>query len=109
MLAPLALALVLQGNADPELARMNAEADAMRARVAMQPRAVRDFVARRAMCNHWLGEEPYDRERRREIESAVRDLGCATIDGEDAFLRRHFAARPEIRAILDETRDIPGW
>jgi hypothetical protein len=109
MLALLALALSLQGNADPQLERMHAEAAAMRARVAMQPQAVQDFIARRAMCNHWLGEEPYDRERRREIESAVRDLGCATIDGEEAFLRRHFAARPGIRDILDETRDILGW
>lgn len=86
-----------------------AEVDAMRARVAAQPQAVQDFVARRAMCNHWLGEEPYDRDRRREIERALRELGCATIEGEGAFLRRHFSARPEIPAILDETRDILAW
>ncbi len=102
MLAGVALLAALQAPAGDGV-------DALRARVAAQPAAVREFIARRAMCNHWLGEEPYDRERRGEIERAVRTLGCATADGEEIFLRRHFADRSEILALLDETRDILAW
>jgi len=82
---------------------------ALRARVEAQPPAVRDFIARRANCNHWGGEEPYDAGRRREIERAVRDLGCLTLRGEEIFLRRYFAGRPEILALLTETEEQSGW
>jgi hypothetical protein len=98
MFATLALLLVAQGG----------EAE-LRARVAAQPEAVQRYVARRAMCNHWLGEPPYDAGRRRDIERAVRQLGCENIGGEKAFLRRHFAGRAEILALLDEADDISGW
>ena len=82
---------------------------ALRARVAAQPPAIQSFIARRANCNHWGGEEPYDEPRRREIERAVRDLGCATLRGEEIFLRRYFANRPEILALLTDTEEQSGW
>ncbi len=90
------------------LAQQGDEA-ALRARVEAQPAAIRDFIVRRANCNHWGGEEPYDAERRREIARAVRDLGCATLRGEEIFLRRYFADRAEILALLTETEDQAGW
>ena len=92
-----------------QAAAPDAEVAALRARVARQPPSVREFVARRAECNHWAGEESYDAARRAEIERALAGLRCATIDGEAIFLARHFANRPDILALLEETKDSLGW
>jgi hypothetical protein len=83
--------------------------DDLRPRVEAQPEAVRDFIERRAMCNHWLGEEPYDVDRTREIEQAIAELRCAEIEAEEAVLRFRYSARPDTLALLDETRDILAW
>ena len=97
MLAVLALLLTAQGE------------EALRARVAAQPEAVRRYVERRAMCNHWGGEEPYDADRRREIARAVRVLRCTRIDRDEALLRRRYAARRATIAVIDEAEDLLGW
>ncbi len=102
MLALLALLAAVQDPNDAGLA-------ALRARAAAQPAIVRRFIARRAMCNHWGGEEPYDAARRREIARAVRRLRCAALPREEAALRRRYAGRPESLALLDATRDVDGW
>ena len=81
----------------------------LRVRVEAQPRRVREFVERRAMCNHWLGEEPYDAARRREIERAIRSLRCGVLDSDEASLRSRYARKPATLAILDETADSLGW
>jgi diadenosine tetraphosphatase ApaH/serine/threonine PP2A family protein phosphatase len=99
MLALLALLLVTQQDDEA----------ALRARVAAQPESVQDFIGRRAGCNHWGGEPDEMRERRLQIQRAMRELRCDTIDGEGIFLRRYFASRPDTIALLDETRDLSGW
>ena len=101
----LALVLLLAA-APPDPAASEA---ALRRRVAAQPAAVRDYFQRRANCNHWEGEEPYDDGRRREIEAALKDLHCATIEGEAAFLRRYYAKRPEALAVIARAEEQPGW
>ena len=78
-------------------------------RVAALPQSVRELIERRAMCNHWGGEEPYDTQRRRQIEQAFADLRCATVPGEASFLRRYFAASSEVAELLDRTADESGW
>ena len=52
--------------------------------------AVTRFVERAEMCDHWMGEEPYDEARRAEIERNINDLRCATMrrDGEALKLSR---------------------
>jgi hypothetical protein len=55
------------------------------------PRDIQAFLDRRAGCDHWAGEEPYDAARRREIESALTDLKCARIERDEAKLRTRYA------------------
>ena len=98
MLVVLALLLTAQG-----------EGAALRARVAAQPAAIRRYVERRAMCNHWGGEEPYDAERRRQIARAVRGLRCTRIDRDEALLRRRYAASAATIAVIDEAAELLGW
>lgn len=83
--------------------------DDLRARVEAQPRVIRHFVARRAMCNHFAGEEPYDEARRREIERALRKDRCDQAESDEVALRHRYARYPAIIAVLDDTRDALGW
>lgn len=65
------------------------------------PKAVADFIARRMECEHWAGEEPYDRKRRAEINRNLRSLRCSSVKREEASLRRKYPKRPEIIRALD--------
>jgi hypothetical protein len=69
------------------------------------PRDVRVHLDRRMGCNHWLGEEPYDKERARQINAAVRELRCASLDREEPLLRKRYGASPPVLKALDDYRD----
>lgn len=69
------------------------------------PAEVRRFVDRRMECDHWTGEEPYDAERARQIDRAVRDLNCACVDADDRKLGARYADRPDVQAELARARD----
>jgi hypothetical protein len=93
----IALAMTLQLGAqagDPELDRYGP-----------LPAEVRVLIDRRADCNHWAGEEPYDRDRKREIQRAIRDLRCETVPREETRLRRRYAKLPQVLLALADTRD----
>ena len=49
------------------------------------PPDVAKWVARYDECEHWLGEEPYDAKRRREIDRAVDDV-CRGLDEQRSVL-----------------------
>jgi hypothetical protein len=84
-----------------------APADELRRRLETAPKDVRAFVVRRADCDHWTGEEPYDGERRAQIEAAIADLGCARIEVDEAALRARHRARPELLELLDAAAEAP--
>ena len=83
--------------------------DDVRARVERAPTDVADFVERRAGCNHFLGEEPYDEERAAELNRAIRELRCSGLDREERDLRRAYRLNPEVLRLLDDTAGILGW
>ena len=80
----------------------------VRSAAAAAPQAVRALIERRAGCNHWTGEEPYDEPRRREIERAVRDLRCDTLDMDERKLRKRYARHPGVLRLIERTRDADG-
>ena len=64
------------------------------------PRDVRQFIDRRMECQHWTGEEPYDKARRREIDRAIARLRCDRIDhDEKRLLKRHARSLQTLRLI----------
>lgn len=71
------------------------------------PAPVRAFIQRRDECEHWGGEEPYDKARRREIEAAVRDLRCTALDRDEAALKRRYAARPDLIDLMERAANRP--
>jgi len=65
------------------------------------PANVIDYVERRGGCNHWGGEEPYSKERRKEIDEGARRLRCDRIDADERKLRRKYADRPDVLRVID--------
>jgi hypothetical protein len=69
------------------------------------PSDVRALAERWQGCNHWAGEEPYDKDRERQILAAVKQLRCPALAKDDAVLRRKYRSRHEVAALLDEARE----
>lgn len=59
------------------------------------------LVERAEGCTHFSGEEPYDEARRAQIEDALADLRCETLEQEIAGTRARFDGAPEAQARLD--------
>lgn len=72
------------------------------------PADLQRFIARREACNHWAGEEGYDAARRRQIERALREQRCDSLGAEEAALRDHYKAAPDLLAILDQADESFG-
>jgi hypothetical protein len=67
-----------------------------------QPKDVAALIDRIVECNHWSGEEPYDAERRKEIQDALADLKCDRLAADEArALKRHANNPTAIRAIKE--------
>lgn len=75
------------------------------AQVRAAPNEVRNFIERRESCNHWAGEEPYDKDRAGEIASAQRRLRCDKVANDGAALQRRFRKSPDIVELLTATAD----
>jgi hypothetical protein len=60
------------------------------------PKDAAAMVERRANCNHWQGEEPYDKARGREIDRALTRFGCDFIARDEEKLRARYADKPAI-------------
>ena len=69
------------------------------------PAQIVELVRRRSECDHWTGEEPYDRQRAAEIERAVRELRCATLERDEAAARQRHSGNPVALQLLDIARD----
>jgi hypothetical protein len=72
---------------------------------AALPKPVRAHIARQAACNHWAGEEAYDKARAREINQAVARLRCDDLDREAVALRRRYRSAPAVLKALTDSRD----
>jgi hypothetical protein len=73
------------------------------------PADVRAFIDRRANCNHWSGEEPYDQDRRVQIQSAVKELRCEDLlKDETALQRRYQSNQPVLKALALSQDWSPG-
>jgi hypothetical protein len=73
------------------------------------PVEIRDFIDRRANCNHWLGEEPYDDERKEEIAAALMVLRCNYLRKDEHMLRRRYMRNEKALKALEISKDwSPG-
>lgn len=79
---------------------------AIQRRIDLAPKAVRDLIERRAGCNYFAGEEPYDEARARDLARHMRSLRCTDLDRDDRELRQLFAKQPAILELLTNTEDV---
>ena len=69
------------------------------------PDDVRTFIDRRAQCNHWNGEEPYDTVRSAQIAAAESSLRCLAVESDEQILRQRYDRSRDILNALDVSRD----
>jgi hypothetical protein len=73
------------------------------------PADVAAFVDRMVQCAHWAGEEPYDAPRKREIDKALKSLGCLDrnkLDQEADALRAEHGGDGKVLHLVDQARDL---
>ena len=70
------------------------------------PIPVARAVARKLECWHYTGEEPYDRERRRELLRAWRRLRCDSLDSDMSALKRRYASDQNVIQLLESAEAL---
>lgn len=65
------------------------------------PHDVEAFLDRRAQCEHWTGEEPYDGPRAREIESVVQRLRCDSLETDEIRIRLRYKRNQSVIKALE--------
>lgn len=73
-----------------------------------KPSDVVSFLDRQEQCAHWMGEDPYDAARGKEIEQAVQELKCDALDNDEKALRKKYVSKLEISDALSKVHEILG-
>lgn len=71
------------------------------------PPDVSEFIRRAVICNHWAGEEPYDDDRREQIDRAVKRMRCLELDADQKALRSRYASQGEVLKRISQSRKTP--
>src|SRR5215471_3259313 len=66
------------------------------------PDDVVSFIRRAVECNHWGGEDAYDKERAEFISKAVEKAGCSKLDADEKELRRKYRNQPKILETIEK-------
>lgn len=70
------------------------------------PKQVKLFNKRQIECNHWAGEEPYDKERSKEINSAITKLRCDALGRDEKRLRKKYKVRPDVIDSINKAKEF---
>lgn len=70
------------------------------------PKSVKLFNERQIECNHWGGEEPYDKARLKEIIAATTKLRCNALEKEEKILLKKYKARPDVSDSIKKAKDF---
>lgn len=69
------------------------------------PQDVNAYIERRNQCEHFIGEEPYDEDRRKYLAQVIRET-CTGSNRDLAALRSKYRDRPEVLEALAEFYDL---
>ncbi len=70
------------------------------------PKEVQKIIERKSCCGHWSGEEPYDAERKIEIEKAMQECQCSKFDKDLQSIEKKYKGNKKIlKAIEDASSD----
>ncbi len=68
------------------------------------PATVKSFIDRQIGCNHWIGEEPYDKDRAKEIADAVEKLKCNALEKDESRLKTAYKLRPSVIKAINKAK-----
>jgi hypothetical protein len=71
-----------------------------------QPRDVAAFIERVVECNHWGGEEPYDRERADQIRKAVENARCDGLDSDERALAQKYKGSKKVFEAIEKAKRL---
>ena len=72
---------------------------------ADMPIKVAALIDRIVDCNHWSGEEPYDKERKAEIDSAIKSLKCETLERDEREITKRYSNDPRVKERIRRAKD----
>ena len=72
---------------------------------AWMPHDIAAYAGRRKQCNHWGGEEGYDKARAAEINRAVSRLDCDALEVDEKRLLRRYRSSPALLKAIRAAKD----
>ena len=78
----------------------------VKAIIAGLPNDLKSFISRTVACNHWSGEEPYDKERAEFIRKAVEKAECSKLEKDEDSLRSKYKANKKFNEAIQKSKDI---
>lgn len=70
------------------------------------PEPAAAFVYRYVECTHWSGEEPFDKERAIEINTALNDLRCNALEQDEDKLLKTYKSNPKVLDAISKAREL---
>lgn len=70
------------------------------------PKQVKLFNKRQIECNHWAGEEPYNKERVKEINAAIRKQRCDGLEKDEKRLLEKYKTRPNVIDSINKAKEF---
>jgi hypothetical protein len=70
------------------------------------PNSVQQFNRRQIECNHWAGEEPYDKARLKQINTAVAILKCDALEKDERKLLKKYKSKPSIIDSINKAKEF---
>jgi hypothetical protein len=101
-----AIFLMLSVLAAPALAGDIDDLPQVKALSKGMPPDVAALISRIVECNHWGGEDPYDKERADDISRAVEKAGCDRVEADEKALREKYKAQPPVLEAIDKANKI---
>jgi hypothetical protein len=74
--------------------------------VATLPKDAAAVVTRRLECDHWAGEEPYDKARAREIARATIRNKCDSVERDEAAMLKRYANDPKVVKAVNDAKAL---
>jgi hypothetical protein len=71
-----------------------------------QPEDVVEFIERTVECNHWAGEEPYDKERAEQIRNAIKNARCDGLVSKEQVLKLKYKKDKNVLDAIRKAKDL---
>ena len=71
-----------------------------------QPEEVIAFIVRIVECNHWAGEEPYDKERAKQIRKAIENARCNSLALEEKAFDLKYKENKKVLDAIGKAKEL---